>query len=169
MACTSGTGPNQETKYEKDLKTWKTARGAKTDLPNFHHQRQHPRRQMEQLPNEISPPKNPMKTTQTHHGVALVIVLGFLVLFSGLAIAFFSSVTTELGASRTYANNVCTRQLADSAVNMVMGQIREATARTGGAWASQPGMIRVYREGAGRSLGARRMRSSNSIRRGTWS
>lgn len=81
-------------------------------------------------------------------GVALVIVLAFLVIISALAVAFFSSVTTELQASRNYASVVTTRQLAESATSVVMGQVREATARENGAWASQPGMIRVYRDGS---------------------
>ncbi len=49
-------------------------------------------------------------------GVALVIVLGFLVIITALAVAFFTSVTTELKASRNFAGGVTTRQLADSAV-----------------------------------------------------
>src|ERR1700709_304029 len=86
-------------------------------------------------------------------GVALIIVLGFLVIISALAVAFFSSVNTELKASRNFAAGMTTRQLADSAVQIVMGQIAGATTRgvdisgTGQgneAWASQPGMIRVY-------------------------
>jgi len=85
-----------------------------------------------------------MKISSPNRGVALVIVLGFLVLLSGLAIAFFSSVTSELTASRTYSSGISTRQLTDSAVNLVMGQIREATSKSETAWASQPGMIRVY-------------------------
>ncbi|MEI9895872.1 MAG: Verru_Chthon cassette protein A [Chthoniobacter sp.] len=93
-------------------------------------------------------------------GVALIIVLGFLVIISALAVAFFSSVNTELKASRNFAAGVTTRQLADSAVQIVMGQIAAATTRgvdsqTGGtgqgneAWASQPGMIRVYGKNQG--------------------
>ncbi len=82
-------------------------------------------------------------------GVALVIVLGFLVLISVLAVAFFSSVNTELKGARTFASGVTTRQLADSAVNIIQAQIRDATARENGAWASQPGMIRVYRDANG--------------------
>ena len=39
------------------------------------------------------------------------------------------------------------RMLADSAVQVVVGQIQTATSRENGAWASQPGMIRVYRDG----------------------
>lgn len=86
-------------------------------------------------------------------GVALVIVLGFLVIITALAVAFFTSVTTELKASRNFAGGVTTRQLADSAVQIVMGQIADATTRgltSGGlgteAWASQPGMIRVFNQ-----------------------
>src|ERR1700753_2649816 len=82
-------------------------------------------------------------------GVALVIVLGFLVLLSALAVAFFSSVTTELKGARVFASGVTTRQLADSAVNIVEAQIRDATARENGAWATQPGLIRVYRDNTG--------------------
>jgi len=79
-------------------------------------------------------------------GVALVIVLGFLVIISALAVAFFSSISTELKGARTFASGVSTRQLADGAANFVMAQIRDATARENAAWASQPGMIRVYRD-----------------------
>ena len=81
-------------------------------------------------------------------GVALVIVLGFLVIISALTVAFFSSVSTELKASRNFAAGASTRQLADSAVQVVMGQIHDATTRPSGCWASQPGMIRVYRDSA---------------------
>jgi hypothetical protein len=89
-------------------------------------------------------------------GVALVIVLGFLVIISALAVAFFSSVNTEMKASRNFAAGITTRQLADSAVQIVMGQISSAVTRgidTAGVghevWASQPGMIRVYGVNAG--------------------
>ncbi len=75
-------------------------------------------------------------------------------LISALAVAFFSSVTTELKASRNFASGVSTRQLADSAISVVMGQIRDATSRDNAAWASQPGMIRVYRSGSSASATA---------------
>ena len=77
--------------------------------------------------------------------VALVLVISFLVLLSALVISFFSRVTADLTTSRAYAEGVTVRQLADSAVGVVMGQIREATSLTNAAWASQPGMIRTYR------------------------
>ena len=77
-------------------------------------------------------------------GVALVIVLGFLVLISVLAVAFFTSVSTELKASRNFQSEVTTHQLADSALQMVIGQISTATTQPHEAWASQPGLIRVF-------------------------
>ena len=85
-----------------------------------------------------------MKKTVHPHGVALVVVLAFLVLLSALIVSFFSSVTTEYTAAKSFSDGLSTRQLADSAVNLVMGQIREATTQQNSAWASQPGMIRVY-------------------------
>jgi uncharacterized protein (TIGR02600 family) len=82
-------------------------------------------------------------------GLALVLVLVFLVLITTLVIAFFSSITTEVSASKTYAGGATAKQLADSAVNLVMGSIVMATSErdasgNANAWASQPGMIRTY-------------------------
>lgn len=100
--------------------------------------------------------------TNSVSGVALIIVLGFLVIISALAVAFFSSVNTELKASRTFAAGITTRQLAESSIQIVMGQIAAATTRgidpSSGqgneAWASQPGMIRVFGVSAGPNSGS---------------
>ena len=86
-------------------------------------------------------------------GIALVIVLSFLVLLSALIIAFFSSVQTDLVGSKTYASGVTVRQLAETTTNVVIGQISDATKSylvpgdTGSSrmtWASQPGLIHTY-------------------------
>ncbi|MDQ3621920.1 MAG: Verru_Chthon cassette protein A, partial [Verrucomicrobiota bacterium] len=82
-------------------------------------------------------------------GVALVLVLAFLVVISALVLAFFSSAQTELVAAKSYASGASTRQLADSTVQTVMGLIADATARGEDvAWASQPGMIKTYGDGS---------------------
>ena len=82
-------------------------------------------------------------------GFALVLVLAFLVLITGLVLAFFTSVTTDSIASKSFANQITVNQLVDSSVQTVMGQIRTATSHTGNtAWASQPGMIRTYGTGS---------------------
>ncbi len=93
----------------------------------------------------------PMKARSHFHsrGVALVIVLSFLILISVIILAFFSSVSTELTNSKAVANSATTHQLADSAVNVVMAQLVDATKGQDSsnatlAWASQPGMIRTF-------------------------
>jgi len=100
-----------------------------------------------------------MKMKSSHaneRGVALVLVLSFLVIISALAIAFFSSVTTELRSAKNFQSGVSTHQLQDSVVNIVEGQIRQATVTNPNdtttlnrSWASQPGMIRTYGDGQG--------------------
>jgi len=85
------------------------------------------------------------KPCKSASGVALVLVLAFLVLITGLVLAFFSSVSTELSGATGYANETTTKQLADSTVQAAVGAIRQATSGSSSiAWASQPGMIRNY-------------------------
>ena len=81
-------------------------------------------------------------------GAALVIVMAFLVMILGLAITFLARTSIERKASSSYVAGITTRQLADTAVNIVQTQIRSATTLGNNvAWSSQPGMIRTY--GAG--------------------
>ena len=79
-------------------------------------------------------------------GFALVMVLGSLVFLSALVLAFFSSVTSDLQVSKSYASGTEVKMLSETAVNVVMAQITEATTTDGGesTWASQPGAIRTY-------------------------
>jgi len=106
---------------------------------------------MKALPTSHSPFRIP----QSEGGMALVIVLAMLVLLTGLVVAFFSAVTGDSGSSAVYSNDERSKQLSESAVNLVMGQIIEATKgfKTSGgapdytqplAWASQPGAIRTF-------------------------
>jgi uncharacterized protein (TIGR02600 family) len=89
---------------------------------------------------------NPRTTLHTRRGVALVIVLVMLVLMSGIVIGFLSMANTERASATSQAGGLAARQLGESAVNLVITQIRDATtaADTGGTWASQPGAIRTY-------------------------
>lgn len=95
----------------------------------------------------------------------MVIVMALLVIVLGLAITFLSRMSIERSASAGYAASASTRQLADSAVNIVQGQIRDAT--TQGltvAWASQPGMIRTFGNSAGGpTLKAYKLYSSDKL------
>lgn len=91
----------------------------------------------------------PKPQHRPRRAAALILVVAFIALLTAILIAFFGKVGTDLAEARTYAEGVSVRQLADSAVGVVMGQIREATTVPNGAWASQPGMLRVYRSGSG--------------------
>jgi hypothetical protein len=103
-------------------------------------------------PAENQPSRQPLPPSgsalQKRRGVALILVIAFIVLLSALVVAFFSRVTTELAGASTYAEGVTVRQLADTSVSVVMGQIRSATTVPNAAWASQPGMIRTYANGS---------------------
>jgi Tfp pilus assembly protein PilX len=88
-------------------------------------------------------------TSQRERAVALIIVLAMLLLLSGLIVSFMTSVGNERAASVASNNEITTRQLADSTVNLVIGQIRQATTQAEAAsvattWASQPGAIRTF-------------------------
>jgi uncharacterized protein (TIGR02600 family) len=92
--------------------------------------------------------KNPV-SARRESAVALIIVLAMLLLLSGLIVSFMTSVSNERAASSASNNGITTRQLADSTVNLVIGQIRQATtqaeaAATATTWASQPGAIRTF-------------------------
>ena len=101
-----------------------------------------------------------MKTPLHSHrekAVALIIVLAMLVLLSGLVVSFMTTVGNERTASVISNNEVTSRQIADSTVNLVISQVREATSQSGGeatvptTWASQPGAIRTLSGTVGNS------------------
>jgi len=98
--------------------------------------------------------------------MALFIVLAVLVLVSALVISFFASMTTEVKSSQSYASGVSSKQLADSAVQLVIAQIIDATKGKDGssplAWASQPGMIRTYTQ-SGQPSKFYKLYSSNAL------
>lgn len=81
----------------------------------------------------------------SRRGVALIVVLGSLIFLSALMLAFLSSVKTELVVSKAYADNNAIGSLVNSSVNIVMGQVRQATtASPTNCWTSQPGLIRTF-------------------------
>lgn len=82
---------------------------------------------------------------RSSQGMALVIVLAIIILVLGLCVGFLARVSTERGSSKGYASAVDARLLAESAVQIVQGQIDAATTQgTRVSWSSQPGLIRTY-------------------------
>ena len=89
------------------------------------------------------------KGGEKQSGIAIITVLSVLLLMSVLMLGFFSAATSELESSKHYASSLRTRQLTDIVTNMVIAQIREATAdekRAGThfTWSSQPGCITTF-------------------------
>jgi len=86
----------------------------------------------------LSFPRSPRR------GMALVLVLSCLTLLSILVIAFLSSISTEVESSSSYASSNDVKQRSQTAVNMVIAQIQDATSSSTIAWSSQPGLIRTF-------------------------
>lgn len=77
-------------------------------------------------------------------GMALVLVLAVLVLFSGLVLAIFFTSRMSRQSSSLFASSVEARFLVDTSVNLCMTQITDATGEKDRAWISQPGLIRTF-------------------------
>jgi len=95
-------------------------------------------------------------------GVALIITLAMLVLLSAIVLAFFNTVKVDVSASKTYEDGVHARMLADSALNLVIGEIRDASTQPNQAWISQPGLLRTY-DATGAPLKAYKLYSSDKL------
>lgn len=103
-----------------------------------------------------------MKTALLPHplhskrGIALIAVISIVAIMTILTVAMLSLSQNERRAATKYADGEMAKNLADSAVNIVIGQISEATFRDNsewGTWSSQPGAIRTYRANGGFKAG----------------
>ncbi len=84
-----------------------------------------------------------------HKGLALIIVLSMLALTTIVMLAFLSVADTEHKGTMTYSSSQSARRLADTAVNLVISQIRagsdQDTSTNGREFhATQPGSVRKY-------------------------
>ena len=86
----------------------------------------------------------PVPHRRPRRASSLVIVLIGITLISILIVAFLASVRTEVQTSKVYSSGSSLKLLANSAVNLVQGQIRVATGDPAMNWASQPGMLRTF-------------------------
>lgn len=81
-------------------------------------------------------------------GLALIIVLSMLALATIVILAFLSVADTENKATNIYSASQASRRFADTAVNMVIAQIRSGSARENNGvpviHATQPGAVRKY-------------------------
>jgi len=89
-------------------------------------------------------PSPPQGLRPRRKGIALVMVLAAIVLILVVALAFMASITMERQSASSYASGMESRMLAESAVNLAMGQVRAATEQDGVVWTSQPGLLRTF-------------------------
>lgn len=116
---------------------------------------------------------NPSSPNSKRRGVALVLVLSFVVLLTALIVATFTTATNDYAASKGYADSSRVQQLADTAVNLVMAQIREATTQRvsqelPAVWASQPGLITTWSGNSGTPSRYFKLYSSGTMVSSTW-
>lgn len=94
--------------------------------------------------------KSRRRLTSRQRGVAIITVLAVMVLMAALVLSFFSLAKQEQVTSKNAAEINRAYSLRDTAINLVIAQIREATAPTvdgptaSRLWTSQPGMIRTF-------------------------
>lgn len=92
-----------------------------------------------------NPDSNRPAFSDGSRGFALVMVLAILALLTALVVGLLTRASTERSAASSYQSSITTRQLADTAVSLVQGQINLATNQgTEVAWTSQPGMVRTF-------------------------
>ncbi len=94
-------------------------------------------------------------------GAALLIALSFLLLLSAVVLALFSTSQTDRQNAAAFASAQETMRLAETAVNVVQGQIRDATIQPRVGWASQPGMVRAFTTNG--SVTAHKLYSSDAM------
>ncbi len=87
----------------------------------------------------------PLSSTGRRQGFALVVVLAILMLLVVLIVAFLSRASNERTAAAGAREAASARQLAETAVSLVQGQINLASSQGASvAWVSQPGLVRTF-------------------------
>jgi Tfp pilus assembly protein PilX len=70
-------------------------------------------------------PASPLRRRSSDNAAALIIALAFVVLLTGLALAYFSRTTTERQLAHTSYNETSAELLARSAVDKIIGDFRQ--------------------------------------------
>ncbi|MFZ4780320.1 MAG: hypothetical protein ACOYM3_33620, partial [Terrimicrobiaceae bacterium] len=102
---------------------------------------------------------------RAQRGAALIIVLASLIFVSALTVAFLVSMRSKQAISKSGSDASEVKMLAETAVNVAISQVRDATKKAGAnnlAWASQPGMIRLY-DNSGNAAGYYKLYSADNM------
>src|SRR5438309_3531926 len=85
-------------------------------------------------------------TTARHRGAALIIVLAFVVLLTGLVVAYFSRTTIDKQVSTASLNNAAADILARSALDIVVSDFRQEIANDIAAGPATPTNVLPVRD-----------------------
>jgi len=113
-----------------------------------------------------------LSDARRHKGLALIIVLSMLALATIVMLAFLSVADTEHKGTMSYSSSQTARRLADTAVNVVIAQIRAGSDQdiaTAGReiHATQPGTVRKYTHDGSFLAGYKLFSDSELIFKGT--
>lgn len=86
----------------------------------------------------------PLFPSHNRRGAALLLVLGAIILLSVIVIGFLMTVRQDRASSDYYQTGASARQYADTAVNIAIAQIADATSDPNLTWISQPGLLRTF-------------------------
>lgn len=113
----------------------------------------------------MKPKRWPPFPVRRQAGIALMLVLFAIIVTTALVLAFFSSIQSQVTSSAIYSGAIESSALSDSAIQLVIGQIRDATNHGNGtrSWASQPGLIRTYNT-SGNEAGSYKLYSASNMR-----
>ena len=70
-------------------------------------------------------PASPLLSRSSNKAAALIIVLAFVVLLTGLALAYFSRTTTDRQLAHSSYNDTSADLLARSALDIVVGDFKQ--------------------------------------------
>lgn len=112
------------------------------------------------------------RDARRHRGLALIIVLSMLALATIVMLAFLSVADTEHKGTLGYSSSQTARRLSDTAVNVVIAQIRagsdQDTAVAGREFhATQPGAVRKYTQDGAFLAGYKLFSDAELIYQGT--
>lgn len=83
-------------------------------------------------------------THRRKKGVAIVTVLSIIALMTILVVSLFNLAQSQQVVAQGATEIQRVNAVKDTAINLVMAQIREATTMDGTVWTSQPGAIRTF-------------------------
>jgi type II secretory pathway pseudopilin PulG len=79
-----------------------------------------------------------------HSGTVLVMTLVAMAVMLILLLALMNGVSSQMRGAQGDASLAREKLLADSAAQLVIGQIEQGSSQTNQAWISQPGLLRTY-------------------------